>query len=70
MARHIEDRSVDTLFFNGSLDGLLPYDSVAPTIWEGLTQLDFGGFDAAYCNDEGGRPAIAPERLTAVWILG
>ena len=69
MARYIEDRSVDTLFFNGSLDGLLPYDSVARTIWAGLARLDFGGFDATYCNDEGGRPAIAPERLTAVWIL-
>jgi transposase len=32
-------------------------------------ELDFGEFDAAYRNDEGGRPAIDPARLTAVWIL-
>ena len=69
MARYIEDRSMDTLFVDGSLDSLLPQTSVARTLWAGLTQLDFGGFDAAYRNDECGRPAIAPARLTAVWIL-
>ncbi len=70
MARYIEDRGMDTLFVDGSLDSLLPWTSVARTLWSGLTQLDFGGFDAAYCNDERGRPAIAPARLAAVWILG
>ncbi len=69
MARYIEDRSMDTLFVDGSLDGLLPEASVARTLWAGLVRLDFGGFDAAYRNDEGGRRAIAPARLTAVWIL-
>ncbi len=69
MARYIEDRSMDTLFVDGSLDSLLPESSVARTLWAGLVQLDFGGFDAAYCNDEGGRRAIAPARLTTVWIL-
>ena len=70
MARYIEDRSMDTLFVDGSLDSLLPEASVARTLWSGLSQLDFGGFDAAYCNDDRGRPAIAPARLAAVWILG
>ncbi len=70
MARYIEDRSMDTLFVDGSLDSLLPQTSVARTLWSGLMRLDFGGFDAAYRNDECGRPAIAPARLAAVWILG
>lgn len=70
MARYIEDRSMDTLFVDGSLDSLLPQTSVARTLWSGLMQLDFGGFDGAYRNDECGRPAIAPARLAAVWILG
>ena len=69
MARYIEDRSMGTLFVDGSLESLLPETSVARTLWAGLAELDFSGFDAAYCNDEGGRPAIAPARLTAVWIL-
>ena len=70
MARYIEDRSRNTLFVDGSLDSLLPQTSVARTLWSGLLQLDFKGFDAAYCNDKNGRPAICPERLAAVWILG
>lgn len=70
MARYIEARSMDTLFVDGSLDSLLPQTSVARTLWAGLMQLDFGGFDAAYRNDECGRRAIAPARLAAVWILG
>ena len=69
MARYIEDRSRDTLFVDGSLDSLLPQNSVARTLWSGLMLLDFGGFDAAYRNDECGRRAIAPARLAAVWIL-
>ena len=69
MARYIEDRSMDTLFVDGSLDSLLPETSVARALWAGLVRLDFGGFDAVYRNDGGGRPAIAPARLTAVWIL-
>lgn len=69
MARFIEGRSRDTFFVDGSLDSLLPETSVARTIWSGLSTFDFTGFDAAYCNDERGRLAIAPVRLTAVWIL-
>ncbi len=69
MARYIDDRSSDSLFVNGSLEMLLPQASVARRLWAGLMELDFGPFDAAYCNDEGGRPAIDPARLTAVWIL-
>ncbi len=69
MARYIEDRSADTFFVDGSLEKLLPQSSVARTIWAGLMELDFGDFDALYRNDEGGRPAIDPMRLTAVWIL-
>ena len=69
MARYIADRRTDMLFVNGSLESLLPESSVARTIWSGLTRLDFGDFDAAYCNDERGRPALEPVRLAAVWIL-
>jgi transposase len=69
MANFIEDRSSETLFVDGSLDSLLPHTSVARTIWAGLKQLDFSGFDAVYRNDKGGRPAIEPRRLAAVWIL-
>lgn len=69
MARFIEDFSKETLFVDGSLDSLLPQGSVARTLWSGLKQLDFGDFEAAYSNDERGRLAIDPVRLTAVWIL-
>ena len=69
MARFMEDRSADTMFVNGSLDSLLPLESVARTIWGALSTLDFGRFEAVYRNDAMGRPAIAPSRLAAVWIV-
>lgn len=69
MARFMEDRSADTMFVNGSLDSLLPLESVARTIWGALSTLDFGRFEAVYRNDAMGRPAIAPMRLAAVWIV-
>ena len=70
MARYIADRSAETLFVDGSLDSLLPEESVARTIWSAISALDFSRFDAAYRNDTTGRPAIAPARLAAVWIIG
>lgn len=69
MARYVEDRSHATLFVRGSLDELLPEDSVARLIFETLCALDFSAFDAAYVNDDTGRPALDPRRLAAVWLL-
>lgn len=70
MARYIADRSAEMLFVDGSLDSLLPEESVARMIWSAVSALDFCRFDVAYCNDATGRPAIAPPRLAAVWIIG
>jgi transposase len=69
MAKFIEDQSRGTLFVHGSLESLLPGNSVARTIWAGLEQLDFSEFESAYRNDEAGRPAVEPRRLAGVWIL-
>ena len=69
MARYIPDGSCQTLFVNGSLDSLLPESSVARSIWRGVCDLDFSGFDAKYRNDAEGRPAIDPRRLAGAWIL-
>jgi transposase len=69
MARYIPDHSSQTLFINGSLDSLLPDNSVARSIRHGLGELDFSRFDAVYRNDLEGRPAIDPRRLTGLWIL-
>jgi len=69
MPRYVSDNRAQTLFVNGSLDGLLPDNSVARLVWAALEQLDFGPFDAVYKNDETGRPAVEPRRLAAVWIL-
>lgn len=69
MGRFIVDESASQLFVDGSLDSLLPQSSVARTIWGCLSKLDFSDFEAVYRNDTGGRPAIDPRRLTAVWIL-
>ena len=69
MARYIPADSCQTLFVNGSLDSLLPEHSVARSIWRGVCDLDFSGFDAKYRNDAEGRPAIDPRRLAGVWIL-
>lgn len=69
MARYIPDGSCQTLFVDGSLDSLLPSNSVARSIWHGLGELDFSRFDAVYHNDDDGRPAIDPRRLAGLWIL-
>ena len=69
MARYVEDRRDCTLFVSGTLDSLLPADSMARTLWGALIGLDFGGFELRYCNEQRGRPAIDPRRLVAVWIL-
>ena len=69
MARYVPDHSSQTLFIDGSLDSLLPDNSVARSIRHGLGELDFSRFDAVYRNDLEGRPAIDPRRLTGLWIL-
>jgi len=69
MPNFIEDRSRDTLFVQGSLESLLPETSIARTIWQVLGRLDFSRFEAKYTNDGGGRAAVEPRRLAAVWIL-
>ncbi|HWR84060.1 MAG TPA: transposase [Candidatus Deferrimicrobium sp.] len=69
MARYIADDRCQRLFVHGSLDSLLPENSVARSIWRGLGQLDFSEFDGQYRNDAEGRPAIDPRRLAGVWIL-
>ena len=69
MARYIPDGSCQTLFVDGSLESLLPSTSVARSIRHGLCELDFSRFDAVYHNDDEGRPAIDPRRLSGLWIL-
>lgn len=69
MARYIPDGSCQTLFVDGSLESLLPSTSVARSIRHGLWELDFSRFDSVYHNDDEGRPAIDPRRLSGLWIL-
>lgn len=69
MARYVPDHSSQTLFIDGSLDSLLPDNSMARSIRHGLGELDFSRFDAVYRNDLEGRPAIDPRCLTGLWIL-
>ena len=69
MARYIEHKRETELFVAGSLEELLPEDSVARAIWAGLEQLDFGLYDALYKNDAAGRSALNPRCLAAVWTL-
>ena len=69
MAKYIEHKRDTELFVSGSLEKLLPEDSVARSIWAGLEQLDFEAYDGLYQNDEEGRPALNPRGLTAVWML-
>jgi len=69
MARYVEYKRDTELFVSGSLEGLLPEDSVARAIWAGLEQLDFGPYDGLYKNDAVGRSALNPRCLTAVWTL-
>ncbi|NCA83789.1 MAG: IS1182 family transposase [Opitutae bacterium] len=70
MARYKEDHRETLQFIVGSLDLLLPPDSVARAIRAGLDALDFSIFDTLYRNDATGRPALDPRSLAAVWILG
>jgi transposase len=70
MARYHEDNRETLQFLMGSLDQLLPQDSVARAIWAGLERLDFSAYDARYKNDAVGRSALNPRCLTAVWALG
>ena len=69
MARYKEDRRETFQLMSGSLDLMLPQDSVARSIWAGLGPLDFGAHDARYVNDTAGRSALNPRSLTAVWML-
>ena len=69
MARYKEDRRETLQFMTGSLDLMLPQDSVARAIWAGLERLDFGAHDARYANDAAGRSALNPRSLTGVWML-
>jgi len=69
MARYLKTKRDTELFVAGSLDRLLPEDSVARAIWAGLEPLDFGLYDALYTNDAVGRSALNPRGLSAVWIL-
>jgi len=69
MARYKEDHRETLQFLVGSLDYLLPEDSVARAIRAGLDQLDFGAYDALYTNDAVGCPALNPRSLAAVWTL-
>lgn len=69
MLRLIRDNRSQALWVSGSLESLLPGNSVVRLIWAALEQLDFSAFEAAYKNEETGRPALGPRRLTAVWIL-
>jgi transposase len=70
MPRYIQDSSCETLYVDGSLESLLPANSVARVIWGALQRLDFSAFDAAYGNDAMGRLALDPRRLAGVWMLG
>ena len=69
MARYKPDCN-QTLFISGTLEELLPSHSMARSIWQSVSSPDFSRFDAQYCNDEEGRPAVDPRRLASVWILG
>ncbi len=66
MPRYISDNRAQALYVSGSLESLLPSNSVGRLVWAALEQLDFGAFEAAYKNDETGRPALGPRRLAAV----
>ena len=69
MARYKQDHRETLQFITGSLDLMLPQDSVARAIWAGLERLDFSEHDRHYSNDVKGRSAINPRSLTGVWIL-
>ncbi len=66
MAKYMEHKRDTELFVAGSLEGLLPEDSVARAIWAGLEQLDLGLYDALYKvgpRGRGGGIIVATVRL-------
>ena len=67
MARYKPDCN-QMLFISGTLEELLPSHSVARSIWQSVTLLDFRRFDEQYGNDEEGRPALDPRRC-GFWAL-
>jgi transposase len=69
MAKYIELKRDTELFVDGSLDDLLPDDSIARALWAGVQQLDLTAYNQLYQNDEEGRPAVDPRSLLAVWTL-
>lgn len=69
MGRYQEDRRASELFVTGTLESLVPQNSVARLIAKALDELDFATFDALYRNDATGRPAVDPRRLCGVWVL-
>lgn len=69
MAHYVEDIRHSEIFVAGSLETLLPQDSVARSIQAALDRLDFSSFDAQHQNDTSGRAALNPRALVAVWLL-
>jgi len=69
LARYVADQSMATLFVSGSLDSLLPSNSLARLLLASLENLDFTAFECKYRNDDRGRPALEPRRLASVWLL-
>lgn len=70
MARYKPDLRQTYQLLPGSLDALLPEDSIARDSAAGLDQLDFSSFDQLYSNDEAGCTAIDPRALTGIIIFG
>lgn len=70
MARYKPDLRQSYQLLTGSLDALLPEDSLARDIAAGLERLDFSSFDRLYSNDEAGCTAIDPRALAGILILG
>ena len=69
MAHYVEDTRYTEFFVAGSLETLLPQNSVARLIQTALEGLDFSSFDMMYQNDTSGRAALNPRTLVAVWLL-
>ena len=53
------------------LDETLPDDDIARTVWEYVSSLNLSDFyqRIRVCQDQAGRPAIAPEVLMALWLM-
>jgi len=69
MAHHKDVARDGHLFVTGTLETLLPANSVARTIMAALARLDFSAFDAAYENDSVGASSFDPRTLVGVWVL-